>query len=134
MSKGHDANQERLATLNRFGKDLARRAKSKCELSGESGVPLRIYEIPPVKEPEFERCLMLSDEVIEQLSKPAKTLKPDQWRHLAELIWEEEPAVQVMCVRILQFIGKQQAWATEILESAMLEEDILTWAEQEPLA
>ncbi len=133
MAKGHLSNQERLATLNSFGKDLARRAKSKCELSGQSGVPLKIYEIPPVKEPEFDKCLLVCDEVHEQLERP-KSLTPDSWRHLAELIWEEEPAIQVMCIRILTHISKTHAWAHEILESFDTTDEISEWADQAPLS
>ena len=47
MAKGYDGNQARIEALSLLGKDLARRAKSKCELSGESGVPLKTYEVEP---------------------------------------------------------------------------------------
>jgi protein PhnA len=41
MAKGHETHQSRVAALQALGKDLARRAKSKCELTGVGGVPLR---------------------------------------------------------------------------------------------
>ena len=128
MAKGHLA----ISILNSFGKDLARRAKSKCELSGESGVPLKIYEIPPAKEPEFDKCLLVSASVLEQLERP-KTITPDQWRHLSELVWEEEPTIQVMSIRILQYIDKSESWAGEILSILDAPDEIWEWAEKEPL-
>jgi protein PhnA len=100
MAKGYDANQERKQALSLFGRDLARRAKSKCELSGASGVPLVIYEIPPVpSEPDYDRCLMVSEAVRAQLEKPT-TIRPAEWRHLSELIWSDLPPVQTMVLRI----------------------------------
>ena len=90
MAKGFDANQERKQALSFFGKDLARRAKSKCELTQKSGVSLVTYEIPPVpNEPEFDRCLLVSEDVLRQLEKPS-TLRAGEWRHLSEVIWSQQ--------------------------------------------
>ena len=134
MAKGYDANQARLETLSLFGKDLARRSKAKCELSGDTNVALKIYEINPKPvEPEFSRCLFLSEATIEQLENPQKKLIVDQWRHLSELIWSELPQVQLMTVRILQWIAKDHAWAQEIIEDAYLDNDLLATAEKAPL-
>ena len=134
MAKGFDTNQERLNTLSLFGKDLARRSKSSCELSTESGIPLKIYEIHPVpKEPDFEQCLFLSEQTIQQLENPKKYLQANQWRHLNELVWAETPQVQLMAVRILTYIAKQQAWAQEILDEAYLDDELLNQAAAAPL-
>ena len=106
MAKGYDTHQARVQALSLFGKDLARRAKSKCELSGESGVPLKTYEIAPVpNEPDYDKCLLVSEAVLDQLERP-KSIQPDQWRGvLAELIWSELPTQQVMAYRLLQHIA-----------------------------
>jgi protein PhnA len=134
MAKGFDKHQARVQALSLFGKDLARRSKSQCELSGQAGVALKIYEIAPVpSEPEFERCLFLSDSTIEQLENPRKCLKPDQWRHLNELIWTDSPQVRLMVVRILQYIAKEDPWAQEILDDAYLEEELIAEALEMPL-
>ncbi|MDA8975019.1 hypothetical protein N9F50_00370 [Akkermansiaceae bacterium] len=135
MGKGYDENQVRLQTLSSFGKDLARRAKSSCELSQESGVPLKIYEVPPVKgDPDFERCLFLSEKTIASLDKP-KTLVPDEWRQLGELIWSELPLVQLMAVRILTYLADEKGanWCREIIDEAYLDEEIIAAAEAAPL-
>lgn len=135
MAKGFDKAQERKQALSLFGKDLARRSKSTCELSGESGVALQIYEIAPVpNEPDFEKCLFLSEATIEQLENPSKKLVPDQWRHLNELIWSELPQVQLMTVRIFSYIAKSHTWAQEIIEEAYLDEAILEEASENPLS
>lgn len=133
MGKGYEENQARLALLQSFGKDLARRAKSTCELSGKSGVPLRIYEVPPgPKEPNPDRCLMVCDEVIEALAKPT-LFKADEWRHLGELIWSDQPMVQLMTVRILQYLGQENPWCREIIEEAYLDDEVLEEAGKDAL-
>ena len=135
MAKGYDDNQARLETLARLGKDLARRAKSKCELSGESGVPLKIYEIEPAPiEPDINKCLLVSEGVLEQIQRP-QSITGNAWRGiLAELIWSEFPAQQAMAHRLLSHIAEKEAWAQEFLAEAFLDPEILAWAESSPLA
>ena len=133
MTKGYDAHQQRQMVLSSFGKDLARRAKSKCELSGASGVPLHIYEVPPTpQEPDADRCLMLCEDVLDQLNKPS-LIAPDQWHHLNELIWSEITPVQIMAYRILTHIAKQESWAQDILDEAYLDEEIVASANKSAL-
>ncbi len=133
MANGYQANQERKQLLSSFGKDLARRAKSKCELSGESGVSLVIYEVPPTKnDPSFDRCLFISETTLEQIENP-KSLQADQWRILGEQIWSELELVQIMAVRILQYIGKSEHWAQEILDNAYLDDILIEQAQEQPI-
>lgn len=131
MAKRYDENQARLHVLSSFGEDLARRAKSTCELSQESGAPLKIYEVPPIKgDPNFGRCLFLSEKTITSLEKP-ETLVPDEWRQLCELIWSEHPLVQLMAVRILTYLAdvKDASWCRQIIDKVYLDEEIITAAE-----
>ena len=133
MAKGYDAHQQRQMALSAFGKDLARRSKSKCELTGVSGVPLHIYEIPPMtSEPKLSRCIMIFEDAIDQIKQP-KLIVADQWRNLGELIWSDIPALQIMAYRILQHLAKQENWARDIVEEAHLDEEILTEANKEKL-
>lgn len=126
MTKGFEKNQARLNTLSLFGKDLARRSKSKCELSGNSNVALSIYEIPPVStEPDFTYCLFLSKEIIQQLENPKKYLKPNEWHTLRELIWSDLPAIQIITWRILEYLKPTHQWAQDILDEAYLDDSII---------
>jgi len=130
MAKGYNEHQERLHTLSLFGKDLARRSKSTCELSGQSGVALKIYEVAPVpNQPDYDRCLFLSEQTISQLEQP-KQIRAEEWRILGELIWSELIPVQVMAHRILTHISQSHSWAQEILEEAFLDEEVIQWAEK----
>ena len=134
MAKGFEQNQEHKRALHALGKDLARRARSKCELSHARGVPLVTYEIPPIPEyPELDRCLLVSQPVFEQLTKTPK-FRPDEWRHLNDLVWSDHPGTQVMALRVLRFLAPNHPWAQQILEDVYPEPEIDEWAEASPLA
>ena len=133
MAKGLEKHQERERQLSLFGKDLTRRARSCCELCGTKGVKLSIYELAPVpKEPEFEGCLFLCKSCMDPLNKP-KQLVSDYWRFLSEAIWSETPVVKIMAGRILDYIGRSEKWAGDILEEAYLDEEIIEHAKEQPL-
>lgn len=133
MSKGYDAHQQRQMALSAFGKDLARRSKSKCELTGASGIPLHTYEIPPVAdEPQLSRCIMICEQAIDQIKQPSLIIA-DQWRHLGELIWSDTPAIQIMAYRLLKYISHRDQWARDILEEAYLDEAVIAEADKEAL-
>ena len=133
MGKGYETHQARVAALQALGKDLARRAKSKCELTGASGVPLRPYEVPPVAaEPDLERTLLLCEACHEVLEQP-KRLAGRAWQGLAEVVWSEMPAVQVVAWRMLQCLAKREDWAREVMEEVFLDPEVAAWAELEEL-
>jgi protein PhnA len=128
MGKGYDMHQARVSALQALGKDLARRAKSKCEITGAAGVPLRAYEVPPVSaEPELERILLLSEACHEVLENP-KRLAGREWQCLAEVVWSESPAVQVVAWRMLQRLAQREDWAREVLEELFLDPEVEAWA------
>ncbi len=133
MAKGMEKHQERQARLQSLGKDLTRRSGARCELCGASGVPLRIYEVPPAPaDPEIERCLYLCPTCREQLERP-KLLDPNHWRCACESVWSEVPAVQVVAARVLDALGRREIWAREALTSVELDEEVASWVRQEPL-
>lgn len=131
MAKGLLKHQERQSALSLLGKDLARRAKSKCEICEASGVPLSIYEVVPVpSEPDYDHCLMLCETCKTQLENP-KRLEPNHWRCLTKSIWSQIPAVQVVSLRQLRKLSEKQDWAIEALEHAYIEPEIESWADLE---
>ncbi len=133
MGKGYETHQARVLALQGIGKDLARRAKSKCELTGASGVPLRPYEVPPVADdPDLDRTLLVSDVCLEVLENP-KRLKGREWQCLAETVWTELPAAQVVAWRMLNRLAKSEDWAREVIEEVFLDEEVEAWAKAEEL-
>ena len=133
MGKGYETHQARVAALQALGKDLARRAKSKCELTGAAGVPLRPYEVPPVAdEPDLERTLLVCEACHEVLEQP-KRLAGRAWQGLAEVVWSEMPAVQVVAWRMLQCLAMREDWAREVMEEVFLDPEVEAWAKLEEL-
>jgi protein PhnA len=128
MGKSYESHQARLAALAALGKDLARRAKSKCELTGAAGVKLLPYEIPPVSlEPDLEKTLLLSEACHAALAHP-KTLSGRSWQCLTEMIWSENPAIQVISWRMLHHLAKNEDWAREALDDLFLDPEVEAWA------
>jgi protein PhnA len=133
MSRGYQANQDRLFALQGLGKDLARRAKSRCEITGTGGVPLQPWEVPPVLGyPDLDRTVLVCAQVAAALDRP-ETLGGPRWHCLAECLWSEVPAVQVVAWRMLASLAETEHWAREALEQADLAPETLAWAQSEPL-
>lgn len=123
MAKGKEEHEARLAALQRFGKDLARRAKSKCELCETAGERLTLYELPPVtREPDFDRCVLLCASCHEQASDPRRFRPGAHWRFLESQAWSLEPVVQVLAIRLLRRLASREDWARVALESLDLDE------------
>lgn len=128
MAKGYEIHQMRQLLLQGLGKDLTRRAKSKCELTGVAGVALRAYEVPPVPEiPDLERTLLLSDACHAVIQRP-QTLNGREWHCLAEAVWSDFPALQVLAWRMLSHLASREAWAREILDEVVLDPEVEAWA------
>ena len=133
MAKGYEIHQARMMALQGLGKDLARRAKSKCELTGAAGVSLRSYEVPPVgEEPDIERTLLLCEQCHEMLEHP-KRLSGRTWQCLAEAVWSDMPAVQVVAWRLLHELATREDWAREVLDELFLDPEVEAWAMAEKL-
>ncbi len=128
MAKGYELHQARMMALQGLGKDLTRRAKSKCEITGAAGVPLWPYEVPPAGEdPDIDRTLLISEECREMLEHPER-LAGRHWQCLAEAVWSEMPAVQVVAWRLLNELAKREDWAREALGEVFLDPETEAWA------
>ena len=123
MGRGFDNHNKRKETLQSFGKDLARRSGSKCELCGAAGVSLDIFEVPPAKqEPEFEECVFICRNCSGGIDS-LKKMNTDHWRCLTDKIWSEISAVKILSVMILRTISPRASWAEEVLDDLYLDED-----------
>lgn len=129
MAKRLEKHQQRLDNLNRFGKELARRCSSSCELCAATGTKLQIHEVPPVpSEPEFEHCILICEQCKQHIDKP-KNSESNHWRCLSSSAWSENPAIQVMAVILLKQMGKE-IWAQELLEQLYLSPESEAWLQE----
>lgn len=124
MAKGYDLARERENKLNLFGKNLARRAKSKCELCSCDGEKLNIHEIKPIEEePDYERVLLLCNSCIEKLTKLDK-LGENDFRFLNETIWSETPIIKALSVKIAYIIKEKYSWVEDLLDTIWIEDEV----------
>ncbi|MCX3067059.1 PhnA protein [Cetobacterium somerae] len=122
MAKGYDQHMERKNKVNSFGKELTRRAKSKCELCEATGVSLSIFEVPPVKEePEVERCIFICDECRDKLERIRKA-KENDFRFLSNSMWSEVDMVRALSIVLLKEMSKKYSWAEVILDDLYIDE------------
>lgn len=133
MAKGLEKHQARVAKLNALGKDLTRRAGSKCELCSSSGTALSVYEVPPAQdEPTADDCVFICETCKRQLEN-SKSLDANHWRCACESVWSEVPAVQVVAARVLDRLGRREVWAREALEAVDFDEEVEEWIAKAPL-
>jgi protein PhnA len=123
MARGRDKHQARKAAVAALGRELSRRARSKCELCGESR-PLHVVEVAgnpdPEADPEVDWALLLCDRCIELRDRGDGA----DARFLAEACWAELRPTQLTTVRILQRIAPKVPWAAETLEGLYLDPEV----------
>lgn len=105
---------------------LLQRCDSKCELCS-APTNLNVYEVPPVTDPDSDKCVMLCDTCHKQINDPA-SLEVNHWRCLNDSMWSQTPAVQVMAWRMLNRL-KAQNWAQDLLDMLYIEDPVRSWAE-----
>jgi len=104
---------------------LTQRSGGTCELC-KSTSSLKAYEVPPGKGNDPDSHILLCDTCLTQIERKAE-LNSDHWKCLAESMWSEIPAVQVVSWRMLNRL-RNESWAAENLEMLYLPDEILTWA------
>ncbi len=107
--------------------DLHARSGSTCELCGASD-DLAVYEVPPAPDGSAETAVMLCACCREQV-EDADKMDVHHWHCLNDSAWSEVPAVQVMAWRLLKRLSPTEGWASDLLDSLYLEDDVQTWAE-----
>jgi protein PhnA len=122
MARGRDAHDARKAALAALGKDLARRARSKCELCGASG-PLSTVEPPPAPaEPELDAALLVCGTCADAM---AGRSSPDDLRFLESAVWSELPIAQVVAVRLVERLAADGVdWAATVADQLWVDEAI----------
>ena len=123
MARGRDKHEAHKQELAALGRPLSRRARSHCELCGESGT-LRVVEVPGgPAEPEEDWALLLCPRC--QELQGAKTLDASTLRFLETSVWAELRPAQITSVRLLRVLQSAgAAWAGDTLENLYLDPDV----------
>lgn len=124
MAKGYDRDRERKSKVNFFGKELARRSKSKCEMCETTGEKLEVFEVPPVtEEPNIHRCIFICESCKKLLSNIDSAGENDV-RFFNNTIWSEVDMVKAVSIAALRKLEAKHSWASEILDGAYIDEDM----------
>ena len=115
----HDAHQQALGLL---GKDLSRRAGSKCELCGR-GEALRVMEVPCGDEEPSLDSAILACERCRALPGARSIERPGELRFLETAVWADSSPVKVLAVRLLRRLG-DESWAQDCLEGLWLDDEL----------
>ncbi len=109
--------------------ELAARAGGACELC-RSPEALAPFPVPPESDGSAAQSVLLCERCRTQIDDPS-TMESAHWAPLAETMWTQVPAVQVLAWRMLRRL-RREAWASELLEMLYLDDDTRAWAESEP--
>ncbi len=125
MAKGYNQHKQRLGDVAALGRDLNRRARSRCELCGDR-TSLVVVELPPAPEdPDPDHAVMVCERCIPAVEGGPMRGSPDSLRFLAETIWSETPPVQIAAVRATRRLADDGVtWARDALETLFLDPDI----------
>lgn len=111
MAKGYDKHRARIDAIALLGKDLARRARRKCELC-EQADDLRPYDTAPDDEPSLDtlallcaRCRAVAD---------GRRDDPRTLRFLEGSVWSEVEVVAALARTLLAEVDA--SWARDTLD------------------
>lgn len=111
VAKGKEKHRARLDAIQAFGKDLARRARSKCELC-ESSDDLRIFDANPDDEPSLESLLLACTRC--RALFEGRVDDPKALRFLETAIWSDVPPVAKTAREVIKRVDSD--WARNALE------------------
>ncbi len=122
MAKGLDRHQAHKQAVAALGKNLSRRASSRCELC-EATQGLAVIEVFARDEPDEETAILACERCRTALSKGPDP--QDNLRALEGSAWSEVTPVQVAAVRLLQALSNAEiAWAQQTLDGLWIPDEI----------
>lgn len=105
--------------------DLQARSGGQCELCTTN--PGRaIYDVSRDGTSDADTSVVVCGKCAAQIRDPEK-MDVHHWRCLAESMWSETPAVQVMAWRMLDRLSGE-GWAQDLLDQLYLDDETLGWA------
>jgi protein PhnA len=125
MARGLDRHKLRQQQCLGMGKELSRRAKSKCELCATKS-SLKVIELLPLtEEPELNWAILVCSECQPLLREKLSITDTTQLQFLHETIWSEIIPVQVTSIRLVKHLTKMQVpWVQGLLDSVYIDPTI----------
>lgn len=119
MAIGYQANKERLSDINRFGKEIGKRAGFKCEWC-ESKDELRVWDYKPDAVPDMETLALLCQRCRDWADgrKPA----PNELHSIRNALWSNVPAVAEGAAIVLAQC--KEPWVREAIEESFIDDTV----------
>ena len=125
MARGREEHHARRAAVSALGRELARRARSCCELCRDNGKLLVVEVAPTFDEPSVERAMLACARCRELLDGGLRRADPQTLRFLGETVWSDVLPAQLAAVRLVRSLaGAGIPWALEANEHIWLDEGI----------
>jgi len=123
MARGKERHDARQAAVAALGKNLSRRAGSRCELCG-ADTELRVFEVLPDEEgPHEEAAILACGRCRGHFD--ARRLHDDELRHLEGVAWSEVAPVQLAAVLLLRRLADAEVgWARDLLDTLWIPDEV----------
>jgi len=113
-----------VAAYQALGKDLSRRARSRCELCDQAA-SLKVLPVPPPEEADPDAAILACDRC-RALAGGGRIEDPPALRFLETAAWSETAPVQIVAVRLLRRLVEEAevTWASDVLDALWLPDEI----------
>ncbi len=119
MTKGYNANKERLEEIQSFGKAIGKRAGFKCEwCEGKEGP--RIWDYQPACSPNMDTLALLCERC-RGLADGRKT-DANELKSIRNALWSNIPAIAEGAARVLSQC--REPWVREAIEESYIDDQV----------
>lgn len=119
MTKGYQANRERLQEIGSFGKEIGKRAGFKCEWC-ESKADLRLWDYKPAEEPSAATLALLCQRCRDWAA--GRKAAADELRSIRNALWSDVPAVAEGAATVLAQC--REPWVREAIEESFIADEV----------
>jgi hypothetical protein len=119
MTKGYQANKERLEEICSFGKTIGKRAGFKCEWC-ESKEDLRVWDHKPDMPPGMDTLALLCRRCRDWAD--GRKADPDELRSIRNALWSDIPAVAEGAAKVL--VQCKESWVKDAIEQSLMDDSI----------
>ena len=125
MAKGYDKHILRKNQVAGLGKELSRRAKSKCELCGIQA-KLKVIELHPLPdEPSPDSAVLLCQSCQQLVDDKNKIKNPAKMQFLRDSVWSDVEPAQILAIRLTRKLSKMgESWAQSILDDLYIDPSV----------